>query len=129
MKRFLVSGAALVAILFVVACEKNTPQRQTRPSGFRPTRPPIEDPADRISTEPSEPSTTTSTTVTTNETPPPAPTPAPQLKNYDYGKPVPGKPGFVTSPYAPTQGYVDVRDFSPGTEVKDPYTGKIFLVP
>jgi hypothetical protein len=62
---------------------------------------------------------------------PPAPTPAPQpiKKDYPYGTPVPGKPGFVTSPHAPYSGYVDVRGFPPGTEVKDPYTGKVFLVP
>ena len=59
----------------------------------------------------------------------PKPTPEVQKKDYPYGKPVPGKPGFVTSPHAEYSGYVDVRGFPPGTEVKDPYTGKIFLVP
>jgi hypothetical protein len=43
--------------------------------------------------------------------------------------PVPGKPGFVTSPHAPAAGFVDVRGFAPGTEVKCPYTGNKFLVP
>jgi hypothetical protein len=46
-----------------------------------------------------------------------------------YGTPVAGKPGLVTSPYAPNGGYIDVRGFAPGTPVKDPYTGKIFLTP
>ena len=60
----------------------------------------------------------------------PKPTPeVQQKKDYPYGTPVAGKPGFVTSPHAPYSGYVDVRGFPPGTEVKDPYTGKIFLVP
>jgi hypothetical protein len=52
-----------------------------------------------------------------------------EKKDYPYAQPVPGKPGFVTSPYAPYSGYVDVRGFPPGTEVKDPYTQKVFLVP
>lgn len=46
-----------------------------------------------------------------------------------YGTPVPGKPGFVTSPFAADKGYVDVTGFPPGTQVEDPYTGKIFLTP
>jgi hypothetical protein len=46
-----------------------------------------------------------------------------------YGTPVPGKPGLVTSPFAPDSGYVDVTGFPPRTEVEDPYTGKIFLTP
>jgi len=46
-----------------------------------------------------------------------------------YGVPVPGKQGFVTSPFAPNSGYVDVRGFPPGTQVKDPYSGKVFLTP
>lgn len=46
-----------------------------------------------------------------------------------YGVPVPNKPGFVTSPYSPNGGYVDIRGYPSGIEVKDPYTGKIFLTP
>jgi hypothetical protein len=76
---------------------------------------------------------------------PPAPTPTPtQLtvrtaagvpptkglrRDMPYGIPVLNKPGLVTSPYAPKSGYVDVRGFPSGTEVKDPYTGKVFLTP
>jgi hypothetical protein len=47
-----------------------------------------------------------------------------------YGIPVPGRKGMVTSPYTPDEGkYVDVTDFASGSVVKDPYTGKFFLVP
>ena len=46
-----------------------------------------------------------------------------------YGVPVPNKPGFVISPYSPNAGYVDIRGFSSGIEVKDPYTGKVFITP
>ena len=51
------------------------------------------------------------------------------MRDFPYGIPVPNKQGFVTSPFAPSQGIVDVRGFPSGTEVKDPYTGKIFLTP
>jgi hypothetical protein len=49
--------------------------------------------------------------------------------NLPYGTPVPGKPGLVTSPFAPDAGYVQVLGFPPGSPVEDPYTGKIFLTP
>jgi len=46
-----------------------------------------------------------------------------------YGIPVPGHKGMVTSPYSPDGNYIDVSVFPSGSAVRDPYTGKIFLVP
>ena len=46
-----------------------------------------------------------------------------------YGFPVPGHKGMVTSPYSPEGNYIDVSAFPSGSAVRDPYTGKIFLVP
>lgn len=45
-----------------------------------------------------------------------------------YGTPVPGKSQLVKSPFS-NQGFVDVSGHPPETEVKCPYTGKVFLVP
>jgi hypothetical protein len=50
-------------------------------------------------------------------------------RDVPYAVPVPGMQGVVTSPFAPQAGYVDVRKFPPGTEVKDPFSGKIFRTP
>jgi hypothetical protein len=46
-----------------------------------------------------------------------------------YGIPVPGHKGMVNSPYSPEGNYIDVSAFAPGSAVRDPLTGKIFLVP
>jgi hypothetical protein len=50
-------------------------------------------------------------------------------RDVPYGVAVPNRPGFVTSPYAPNEGFVDVRAFPSSTEVLDPFTGKVFLTP
>jgi len=50
-------------------------------------------------------------------------------RDIPYATPVPGKPGYVTSPHAPYQGYVEVRGIATGTEVRCPYTQKLFVVP
>lgn len=64
--------------------------------------------------------------------PAPGPVPAPSpvsSGDLPYGTPVPNKPGFATSPWAPDQGWVDLRGFAPGTEVRCPYTSRLFRVP
>lgn len=87
-------------------------QPQPFPTEVGPTTPPAEIQESQAATAPT---VAPSTTTTTKGDPP-------------YGVPVPGKPGFVTSPFSPDK-LTDVRGYAPGTEVKDPYTGKIFLVP
>jgi hypothetical protein len=49
--------------------------------------------------------------------------------SFPTGKAVPGKPGYVFSPFDKEGRYVDVSGFPSGTKVKDPWTDKIFLVP
>ena len=59
----------------------------------------------------------------------PTPVPAAAPRDLPYGTPVPGKPGFVTSPHSQNAGYVFVRGIPPRSEVMARYSGKIFLVP
>ncbi|MEM7385921.1 MAG: hypothetical protein AAF514_13345 [Verrucomicrobiota bacterium] len=58
------------------------------------------------------------------EDPSPAKPPTPPL-----GISIPDSKGFVYSPHTSEKKKVDVRGIPKGTEVKDPYTGKTFLVP
>jgi hypothetical protein len=48
---------------------------------------------------------------------------------FPTAKAVPGKPGYVFSPFDADGRYVDVSGYASGSKVKDPWTDKIFVVP
>jgi hypothetical protein len=106
--------------------EKKTKRAARRPSspqsnlvGASPT--PLEQPTDLVKEE-----KVTPTVVVLRA----AAVPPEKAKgDMPYGIPVPGHKGMVTSPYSPEGNYIDVSAFAPGSAVKDPFTGKIFLVP
>jgi len=122
---------ALFAAFLLVSCSEEPPPPTTRqrPAKYPATEtaeyPPPQQPFNPNG--PVQPSSTPP--VETAPSPPPAAAPTKVAKgDYPYGIPVPGKPHLVESPYSPGK-YIDVEGFPPGTEVKDPYTDKIFLVP
>jgi hypothetical protein len=130
MMKFSVPLALLVAFFFASCSEEPTipTTERHRPATYTQTQeyPPPQQPFNPNG--PVQPMGTPQPQIATS--PPPAAAPPPKVAkgDYPYGIPVPGKPHLVESPYSPGK-YIDVEGFPPGTEVKDPYTDKIFLVP
>lgn len=100
--------------------KKSPPRSATHKDAIKPDASAATSPSPSATPTPTEPSVRAATA---------APAAKGGRRDAPYGIPVPNKPGFVTSPFAPNVGYVDVRGFASGTEVKDPYTDKIFLTP
>jgi len=133
MKRITVPAALALTMAIFSACVDDQPKKHTK-SGFHPPSDTVianNPPPDENANPDSKPPTTDGKPPADNKPQPPAvPDSGPVQKGeIPYAKPVPGKPGFVFSPYDQYKGYIDVRGFPPGTEVKDPYSGKSFLVP
>ena len=136
MKRFTVPAMLALTIALFSACQDEAPKKHNKPGWHQPpdtttqTAPPPDDSQTGSTTPP--PDSGTKPPDATASTKPQSPVPETKptsVGEIPYAKPVPGKPGFVFSPYDQYKGYIDVRGFPPGTEVKDPYSGKSFLVP
>ena len=126
-------SVALLSLFCLSACDVDEPPPRVRHRVARYPQEPTQQqyPAEQ---QPFNPNGPVQPDNTVREEAPvgPAPTAAAPGKvakgDFPYGIPVPGKKNLVESPFSPGK-YVDVEGFAPGTEVKDPYTGKIFLVP
>ena len=136
--KFSISLALLGAFLFSSCTDFDEPPARTRrrvarypeqaPPPQQPQYPPDQQPFSDGAVVPPGPITAPETGAREESS---APIAAPEKivkGDYPYGVPVPGKPGFVKSPFSPDK-LTDVRGIPPGTPVKDPYTDKVFLVP
>jgi hypothetical protein len=128
--KFSLSLALFTAFLVASCSEEPPPPSRHRAASYAPAQP-DQYPPPQQPFNPNGPVQPTGLPPvgTAAASPPPTAAPTKIAKgDYPYGIPVPGKKDLVESPYSPGK-YIDVAGFPPGTEVKDPYTDKIFLVP
>jgi hypothetical protein len=128
--KFTLSLALLAALLISSCSDVEEPPRRVHrvaryPQEVRQEYPPQQQPFNPNG--PAQPENAVREETANSPAQPAAPTKVAK-GDFPYGIPVPGKKNLVESPFSPGK-YVDVEGFAPGTEVKDPYTGKIFLVP
>jgi hypothetical protein len=109
--------------------EPGRPVAESQVASTRQQQPRIE--SDRTSSPPS----TAAPRVARKETTPSKTKPS-SSSHVSSGQPefptaelVPGKPGYVISPFDSSARYVDVSGYTSGSKVKDPWTNKIFIVP
>ncbi len=133
---------ALLSVFALASCEIDEPPPQKRrpaprypsqqTSQYPPQPQPFSQPSAPSSSASSGPVSAPASQPENNSDSAPASAPASSNTakgDFPYGVPVPGKPGFVRSPFSPDK-MTDVRGYAPGTEVKDPYhPDKTFLVP
>ena len=105
------------------------PVAESEGASARQQQPRVE--SDRVSSPPS----TAAPRVARKETTPSKTKPSssshasPGQAEFPTAKSVPGKPGYVISPFDSSGRYVDTSGYTSGSKVKDPWTNKIFIVP
>jgi hypothetical protein len=83
-----------------------------------------------LSRQGSSPASLIPQTTTISPTPQTTATVAPQIGEIPTARPVPDRPGFVYNPFDRTaKRLLDVRGKPSGTKVKDPFSGRLFIVP